>query len=132
MFDRIVMGQNTTEYVPYEKTVTVNRAPTDESIKLYEEMKAKAYGSLLQTISINDNELSCAAQIWRDMHSDKIIMAWRFLLNGKEYKGETDVEVWPLKDRHAVLDKIYESVAGKIALNLISGIDRQQFKFSGI
>jgi len=33
--------------VPYEKTVIEKRAPTDDSIRLYEEIKTKAYKSII-------------------------------------------------------------------------------------
>ena len=41
-------------YVPHEMTVTINRAPTDQSVALLNEMQDKAVKNLIKTVNIKD------------------------------------------------------------------------------
>lgn len=62
MFDRVTIQQGK-EAVPYAKTVTVHehKAPTDESIRLYQEIEEKAFQNILHRIQVNDNALNFGA-----------------------------------------------------------------------
>lgn len=78
-----------TEYVPYEKLVTVteNRAPTDESVRLLKEFEQKAKDKIIETIHINNNVIeACAIFYVNDVCQWKIEYSLRFKLNGKDYK----------------------------------------------
>jgi hypothetical protein len=108
MFDKTVIVRGSTEYVPYEKKVTVNehRAPTDDSIKLFEEMKAKAYQSLLDTIQINDNSLNVKALVYKDVYSALTLCKYALTLNGNQSIGEIRLNEYDLMDRQKVIDEI--------------------------
>ena len=59
MFNKnFVFPQTRTEHVPYEKSIVEHRAPTDDSIRIWEEMKEKAYKSILGSIELRDNALT--------------------------------------------------------------------------
>lgn len=49
---RPVVGPGRTEYVPFEKSVTVHehRAPTDASIAIYRELEEKAWDSVISKL----------------------------------------------------------------------------------
>lgn len=54
MLDKIINKKGSDNYIPYEKNVTIHehRAPTDESIKIYNEMREKAKGDIIATIPL--------------------------------------------------------------------------------
>ena len=81
--------------VPYEKKVTVHehRAPTDESVKLLNEMQEKALRNIIATIKIEQNFLKAAAIYFRDdVVKDRMTYHIRFELNGKEYRIEGHID----------------------------------------
>jgi len=89
---------------PYEKTVTTHahRAPTDESIKLYEDHLSYAY-----------------------------ILQYVYLLNGKEYKGKKTFNVYELQreSEGQFINMVYEALSNDIA-NVISSNLIISFAFS--
>lgn len=119
MFDRYEIKG--TEYVPYEKSVTINehRAPTDESIKIFNEIKAKAYESIIDTIVINDNLVNIAGQVWRDNCEFSTWCGYKFLINGKEYKGKflIDEDKWKYS-REEVKTRLIEIFIKALSIKL--------------
>jgi len=97
MFDAYVTRSR--EYVPYDKTVTVNRAPTDESIKLWEEMKEKAYKSIIHKIQISDNVVNGKAIVYNDIPSMDEACMYEVVVNGRKFEGKFVVEWNPKADR---------------------------------
>lgn len=79
-----------TEYVPYEKTVTVNehKAPTDESVRLLNEFQEEAKQNLLAKLHVNDNTFNHTALLFMNNPSilDEVQWIAKFQLNGKEIK----------------------------------------------
>lgn len=120
MFNTTVINPVRVEHVPYEKAVTINRAPTDASIKLWEEMRDKAYASLLESITISDNGMNGRAIVMRDLYTDKVKFKYEFTLNGRSYGGSGDFTDYDIKGRRELAEKIYNSLAGAIAVELLS------------
>jgi len=109
-------------YVPYKKTIIEKKAPTDESIKLYEEIKEKAYDSILDTIVVNDNSLNLKAILYKDNFSYKQVCKYKVVLNGAEISGNISIEgidVTGQSAKEAVLRKIVAKVAEKLAVDLV-------------
>jgi hypothetical protein len=79
------------EHIPYEKTVIEKRAPTDDSIRLFEEMKDKAYHSILESVCINQNTFTGKAILAKDWQSAQYIAMYKFVLNGTAYEGRIEV-----------------------------------------
>lgn len=76
------------EYIPYDKTVTVNerRAPTDESIRLLNEMQEKVIANVLQKINVSNNIFSGSIVIWKDQRKPfSMQYTLKFKLNEEEY-----------------------------------------------
>ncbi len=89
MFDTYRIGSTSTQYVPYEKSVTVTekRATTDESVKLLNEFQEKAKQNLVDQIKIEDNTLNGVVLFFKqDIVHDKVQWFGKFSLNGKEHK----------------------------------------------
>ncbi len=65
MFDYKILI-NRTEFIPYEKTIIEKRAPTDESIRLWNEIKEKAYATIRDTIrlkTLNPNSMEATIDV---------------------------------------------------------------------
>ena len=66
MFDNYTTGKSHTEYVPYDKTITEKRAPTDDSIRLANEYKDKILNDLMGSAVLNNNEFNCAISVYQN------------------------------------------------------------------
>lgn len=109
------------EIVPIATSVTVKeiKAPTDESIKIYEEVKEKAYESILLSVMPEENIMKAKVQYYRDWASDSECVMWLINLNGKPYQGKFQTQ-----ERYThKLDLIraaYEDISKVLAAQLIS------------
>ena len=108
------------ESVPYAKTVTINenRAPTDESVKLYDEFKQRAYDSIIDAFEVSDNAFNFKAFIYIDPCQYMITFRYISSINGKEIKGESQVSIDEY-DRYEVVQKIIEDIAGQLAKQIV-------------
>lgn len=91
--------------VSYEKTVHEHRAPTDESIRIFNEMQDKAKDSVVAAFSTNNNILE-ASEVWIIPPGavDGLEIYVRFKLNGIEYKAK---DVISCEDYQAVGGKFH-------------------------
>ena len=118
MFDKIIVNRQSDRLVPYEKTVHEHRAPTDDSIKLYGEMLEKAYESILESFSIEANELNgVEAIITHDCQFGKCCMI-HFKLNGKSFTKRLEIASYE-DDYNKVLNKMVEDLATYISVEII-------------
>lgn len=106
MFNTYHNHNSKTEYVPYEKSVTVHehRAPTDKSIELLNEFEEKARANIIDSAVIDTNELRAVAiayQINEALDFGKIKFYTKFILNGKEYKSEGVLDQEKFKSLYA-------------------------------
>ena len=88
MFDTIVHKTEVRQSPAYPQTVIENRAPTDESIKIYAEMLAKARAEIASVVlsDLPDNVLSYAKVLThRDDLRQQIGVRLMFKLNGIEH-----------------------------------------------
>ena len=111
-----------TIHIPYGKTIIEKKAPTDESIKLYEKIKEKAYNSILDTIIVNDNSLNLKAILYKDPFSWKQVCKYKVLLNGSEISGSISIKNIDLTSpstKDDLLRKIVAKVAEKLAVDLV-------------
>lgn len=122
MFDTFVETKKETVYVPYEKTVHEHRAPTDDSIKLYKEIKEKAYNSILASISINDNTLNMKGIVYRDFCEFSIKCSYSAKLNGWDFEGTVSVKEWNINEKQDLIIKILDDLSKSMAVELLKGI----------
>lgn len=90
-----------TKLVPYERkvevTVNENRAPTDESIQLLNELTDKAHQNLLDVFRIEssvvkDTVISVFRQMGPDIVGMPLVAYYKFKLNDRVFEGKTIVE----------------------------------------
>ena len=119
MFDTYTKSPS--EYIPYEKTIIHKRAPTDESIELYEEMKEKAYNSILDSIKVDGNILNFSAIVYKDPNSFHTICKYKVVLNGYNIIGEIKVDEteFRLLRKEEIQKKIFEDVSKYITFELL-------------
>ena len=80
------MNRNNVVYVPYREEVNIKeiKAPTDESVKLLNEMQTKSTNNIVYAIKVNENHLQATVVGVKTSMLDVVFYA-RFILNGKEY-----------------------------------------------
>ena len=131
-----------TEYVPYEKTVTVteHRAPTDVSIQLWDEMRQKAIDSIVKQLPVEFSEVKGTILVMQmpSMADENIFgrkFAGKFVLNGQDHRfeGELDardfadpVDVFGRrKDAETILKSFHAKLSEAIAAYMMR--ENQQF-----
>ena len=118
--------QDKPEHIPYEKTVIEKRAVTDDSIRLYEEIKEKAYKSILNTIELKDNSFNFTAMFYEE-HFDKVCK-YRFTLNGKEIAGEVKSSELDFAHKRNIVEHILKKLSDHIATNVLVSLQRDIIK----
>lgn len=118
MFDRTIIQQGRTEYVPYEKTVIEKRAPTDDSIRIYEEVKEKAFKSIIDTIEVNDNSFNVKVITYDDQLSMSRVCKFVFTINGHEISGEVRDDRRLEYDKEAFIHKVIEESSNQLSIKL--------------
>jgi len=128
MFDRTLVVDSGKEYVPYEKSVVVKKAPTDDSLRLLDEFKKTAFDSILDNVVIKNNILSGTAIVYSvpEQFGAKCI-AYKFLLNEKEFKGvfETDLRDFRADNKRGVretLQKMVKQIASEMVMLMMPDI----------
>lgn len=82
MFNTIINKK--TEYVPFEKTVTEVKAPTDDSIKLLNEFKQKALEDTMLLIEVKNTQFSFVGRYGVNASTLEPFGVIKFSFNGKE------------------------------------------------
>ena len=108
------------EYVPYEKTVAVHRAPTDDSIRLYEELVEKAQQSIIDSFKISNNVFSANITIGKNMSNFNTYVFYKMKMNGRDFKGKFDVDVVYGISRKDIVKEVVKLLSEKIAEDMLS------------
>jgi len=106
------------EYIPYAKTIIEKKAPTDDSIKLYDEIKEKAYNSILYAIPLEDNVFKGNLIIYQDICQFNKVCKYLFFLNGIKYEGSFDVDDNLLLRKDELIFRIYKRLSDEISKQL--------------
>ena len=124
MFNKtFIYEKRSTEVIPYEKTVNINRAPTDESVKLLKEFEEKAVENIIDKIHVNDNSINgvvLVKQIQLNPFNHKFY--WKFTLNGKEYRGDVELQLssWEMRN---LVNLLAQEISKVITTELINSFN---------
>ena len=124
MFNKtFIYEKRSTEVLPYEKTVNINRAPTDESIRLLKEFEEKAVENIIDKIHVNDNNINglvLIKQIQLNPFNHKFY--WKFTLNGKEYRGDVELQLssWEMRN---LVNLLAQEISKIITAELINSFN---------
>lgn len=117
--DSVFYGNDCTGRIEQLTTIREHRAPTDDSIRFYEEIKQKAYNSIVMTFKPENNILGIASAVFKDYMSGDSFCRYRLKLNGIVIEDEIRIkDVYVLSEKD-VMEKIYESASKHIAIELI-------------
>ena len=133
MFDSYTLGQRTTEYVPYEKTITENRAPTDESIKIYDEIVNRAYKSILNSIKVEGNIFNCKAILYQpcEFGQEKIVCSYHADLNGFPLEGKLEYDFFEFRIQRKTEEEVLQDIFKKLSEHVAAEILKVAFKDKG-
>lgn len=124
----VTLVQGKTEYVPYEKevNVTINRAPTDKSVELLNEMTKAAENNIVRNIKIDDNVFKGVVTVFKKPSAgfDCLVTKVRFTLNSEEYLFEIEEDGW--NDQ-----LIIEIIAKKLSEALLKRVTAGLFRSFG-
>ena len=120
MKTQFVVIPERTKTVPYAREVHEHRAPTDESIRLYEEIKEKAYKSILNGFAVSGNNcLSMKCIVYHEPHSFAKVCKYIVKINGQDVTGEIRDSITDGSDTNEVIQKVIEHVSVTIAQYLV-------------
>jgi len=111
-----------TEFVTRE--VHEHRAPTDESVRLLNEMQQKAAENLIRTAHIEDNVLRDAiVGVSQDKFEDYTVW-YRLTVNGREVMGDFKIPNYDFKvaGEQIIYERIIEELTHHIMAGLRGGI----------
>jgi hypothetical protein len=101
-------------------TVTENKAPTDDSIRLANEMKEKLISNILGPIKTDSNFLSIKAMHFEDNMSLQNKILIQYTLNGNDREVSYDYEPFIFSRDIDATYKILEGVRDTIAKDIAS------------
>lgn len=126
--------------------VTENKAPTDESIRIFKELEEKAKKSVLDSYKCENNVFKCTA-VWLQsgvvMHSrvsatDIVEFNARFSINGREYRVSKEItgeeyfafkRTIGLEDKYQLIMKyIGDEVSKVVTMLIMSNFPVEQLK----
>lgn len=118
MFDTYVQ-RHTTEYVDRNITVNEHRAPTDESVKLLNEMTEKALKNIVNNFSTTNNTLQATVAVYEDYRNSSREFLCKFLLNDKENILRVDIPHYEYDTPEKMVQELYKQVCNKLALEIM-------------
>lgn len=101
LFKTTHIHNHKTEAVPYVKEVkiTEHRAPTDESVRLLNEMQEKAERNIIAQVRVDENHLKGTIIYFQESLPDwKYRYALKFQLNGREHIMDGDIDKFDLAE----------------------------------
>lgn len=126
MLDKVII-QGGKEAVPYAKTVTIHehRAPTDDSLRLCQEMEEKVLQRILCRLQANDNALNFRAIVLLPRIGINHEAVYSFILNGKEINGKIVVRMSDAMtlSKTEIARQIIEDASRHIAIEILQHLD---------
>ena len=94
--------------------ITEKPIPTNESIKLFQEMKEKAYNSIIDSMEVQNNILNFNVILYKDWDSKNDILKAKVLLNEREINLKIKAT-----DTENIMEYFYEEISKEIAKEII-------------
>lgn len=118
MFDTTIIRQGPS--YPQNVNITEHRAPTDESVKLLNEMQEKAKRNLIDSIVIDNNVVNGVIYVMEDLrYSKQFEVVFKFNINGRDFVIEEIFKINPLDRKHDLINRFYKEFSKKITQKLI-------------
>jgi hypothetical protein len=132
MFDKNTFITHTHPVQRVDSNITINNAPTDESVRLLKEMEEAAEDKLLYRGEIRDNTLSAQWNVFKDVAINMYKCAVRIKLNGIDHLFKFQIEKQYGMNRFDVAmlvkDKLAVFIADEIIKQTIVGSSVDSFR----
>ena len=121
MFDKLYIESPRRDYQSRQE-IHEHRAPTDESIKLLNEMQEKTLKNIVAQFKVDNNVLSGIVTYFSlDMIHYQYLGVFQFKLNGIEHSISEKIDKFDLKrDKERVLRDFYTKVSQTISEELFN------------
>jgi hypothetical protein len=119
MFNTTTIHQHRHQTEVVDRNVTINRAPTDESVELLREMEAAAEDKLIYRGEIRNNTLSAQWNVFEDMLCMAYRCGIRIKLNGNEHLLKFEIMKFEAKTQFDAVKLIRDKLSGFIANQII-------------
>lgn len=103
-----------TEHVPFCKEIHEFKAPTDDSIKILNEMQDKVIQNILARGHTIDNTLNASWFVHADDKTRSTIFVCRFVLNGQNYDFEFNISSLGTRQRYIPMEGLADELINKI------------------
>jgi hypothetical protein len=127
MLDTYQLFSSTKEYIPYTKNVIEQRAPTDDSIRLYKELLEKASNSILDSFKINTTYLDIDAVVVRSWETRGREVRYKININNKALYGSIPISFIE-EDRVKIANIIVEGLSKSISIELSKMLSNEVIK----
>lgn len=115
MFDRINVSPGL-GFV--NATITENRAPTDESVRLLMEMEQAARQKVIESTVVSDTAFECKIMKSKDFESSQDVYIVIYKLNNIKRSVNIKIDIWkqlsPTEIAVAIRDKVAEDISNEM------------------
>lgn len=94
----------TNNYSPRNIDIHEHRAPTDESIKIFNELKEKASASILDSFIVKNNRFDTELAVFLSMEDYSKIISYKMMINGKPLTGKFKIPSQDVLCREKILE----------------------------
>ena len=99
-------------------TVTENRAPTDDSVRLLKEMEEAARKKVIESTVVSDTHFECKIHKTHDIFSLQDLFVVVYSLNGKKRVVNCSIDSWrdlpPNEIAVAIRNKVAEDISNEM------------------
>ena len=96
----------TNNYSPRNIDIHEHRAPTDESIKIFNELKEKALASVLDSFIVKNNRFGTELAVFISVEDYSKIISYKMMINGKPLAGKFKISSQDVHDREKILELV--------------------------
>lgn len=130
MFDKHYLSFEETRV---NSTVNINRAPTDESIKLFKEMQDKAYSSVISNIEVKTNIFTGKIVCFNRNYYNGFGYDLIFIFNLGEERFEIKETIDEFKYKHLnkenMIQELFKKVSSVIAEKMFAHALSESYEF---
>jgi len=122
MFNNYTFETRGTQFTRVKSTTTEHRAPTDDSVRLLNEMQEKARDNIIKTITVSDNAVNGIIIVFKNLMENSYEVIADFTINGKEYMVKKQTTRAQVELNEEILRYMVEEVGHTIAMELAKDI----------
>jgi hypothetical protein len=121
MLDTYTYSSPSTNYVPFEKTVTEKKAPTDDSIRLYGEFLEKAREAIVDSFVVRNTHLDASITIFNDHICRNKVVCYKVVFNEEPIIGKITLP-YNYSDRREAVISVVEAISKDLTKKLLDVI----------